>query len=247
MKRSSWYIWLAVVLIVTSIIIFIANYLIFHNLEEEMFLFMEELAFIPLEVLIVTLIIDRLLGEREKRTRFEKLNMVIGAFFTDVGSKLLGMFISIDSNTDSIRKKMMLTADWEEKEFSTAKDSLSDYQPVILLKPSDLIYLKEFLLQKRDFILRLLENQNLLENESFTDLLWAVSHLNEEISSRKDIVSLAKPDLDHLANDMRRAYIALIGQWLDYMRHLQKKYPYLYSLSVRLNPFNPDAKAEIAS
>jgi hypothetical protein len=30
-------------------------------------------------------------------------------------------------------------------------------------------------------------------------------------------------------------------EWLSYMHHLRKTYPYLFSLSMRTNPFNPDA------
>jgi voltage-gated potassium channel len=44
---------------------------------------------------------------------------------------------------------------------------------------------------------------------------------------------------------MNRAYVALTGQWLDYMLHLRRDYPYLYSLATRTNPFNEKASAEI--
>jgi len=48
-----------------------------------------DVAFVPIEVLLVTLIIHRLLSEREKRTRLEKLNMVIGAFFSEMGTDVI--------------------------------------------------------------------------------------------------------------------------------------------------------------
>jgi hypothetical protein len=44
---------------------------------------------------------------------------------------------------------------------------------------------------------------------------------------------------------MKRAFSALVNVWLGYMHHLKKEYPYLYSLAVRTNPFNPEARAEI--
>jgi hypothetical protein len=37
----------------------------------------------------------------------------------------------------------------------------------------------------------------------------------------------------------------LISQWVDYMKHLKKNYPYLFSLAIRINPFNPDASAVV--
>jgi voltage-gated potassium channel len=87
----------------------------------------------------------------------------------------------------------------------------------------------------------------LLEHETFTDLLWAVFHLTEELASRPALTALPDPDLDHLSGDMGRAYGLLASQWLDYMRHLESAYPYLFSLAVRLNPFDPDAEAVIGA
>jgi hypothetical protein len=37
----------------------------------------------------------------------------------------------------------------------------------------------------------------------------------------------------------------LISQWVDYMKHLKKNYPYLFSLAIRINPFIPDASAVV--
>ena len=44
---------------------------------------------------------------------------------------------------------------------------------------------------------------------------------------------------------MKRAYVLLIREWLDYMSHLRTDYPYLYSLAVRTNPFDPEASPEV--
>ena len=98
---------------------------------------------------------------------------------------------------------------------------------------------------KRDFLLRLLENPNLLEHDSFTDLLWAVFHLTEELSHRVDVKQLPEADYEHLSGDIERAYRLIISEWLDYMKHLKSNYPYLFSLSIRTNPFDQDASPEV--
>ena len=105
--------------------------------------------------------------------------------------------------------------------------------------------LKSFLVGKRGFLLGLLENPNLLEHETFTDLLWAVFHLTEELASREDVRQLADTDYAHLSGDIKRAYVLLISEWVDYMKHLKDHYPYLFSLAIRTNPFDPDASVEI--
>jgi hypothetical protein len=67
----------------------------------------------------------------------------------------------------------------------------------------------------------------------------------EELDSREDVHALTRPDLEHIAGDIKRAYVILIMEWLSYIRHLKKEYPYLFSLAVRTNPFDPDASVMV--
>ena len=89
--------------------------------------------------------------------------------------------------------------------------------------------------------MRLLNNPNLLEHDSFTDLLWAVFHLTAELAHRKDLGSLPETDCEHIAGDIKRAYSSLAHEWLNYMKHLKNNYPYLFSLAIRTNPFDVNA------
>jgi hypothetical protein len=86
-----------------------------------------------------------------------------------------------------------------------------------------------------------LENPTLLEHESFTELLRSVFHLTEELANREALTQLPDTDYQHLAGDIKRAYILLVHQWFDYMKHLKDNYPYLFSLAMRANPFDRDA------
>ena len=105
--------------------------------------------------------------------------------------------------------------------------------------------LRDFLREKKDFFLRILENPNLLEHEKFTNTLWAVLHLAEELTCRKSLQNLPRTEYAHLAGDMGRAYKSLISEWLTYMIHLKTHYPYLFSLAIRINPFDPQATPEV--
>ena len=105
--------------------------------------------------------------------------------------------------------------------------------------------LQAFLVGKRGFLLRLLENPNLLEHESFTNLLWAVFHLADELGHREEIGRVPDTDHEHMLGDITRAYELLAAEWLSYMRHLQANYPYLFSLAMRTNPFDPHASPEV--
>lgn len=243
--KVNWKIQLGIILIIASLLLYLLGYLIFVDPGAELFYFIEGLAFLPLEVLLVTLIIDNLLTRQEKRLRLEKMSMVIETFFSEVGSELLRMFLRFDRSAIEIRGKLDLTQDWKDEQYFEVKQSLRSHAYDISIESGSLEDLRRFLVKEREFLLRLLENPNLLEHESFTELLRATFHLIEELISRKDLRALSKADQDHIANDLKRAYALLIAQWIDYMLHLKRDYPYLYSLAVRTNPFNLNSSAEI--
>jgi len=241
MKHFRWQILLGLSLIVLSIFFYLIHYAIFRDPHHIFIYMVGDIAFVPIEVLLVTLIIHRLLNEREKRGRLEKLNMVIGAFFSEIGADLLVYFSNFDPKLDKIRKELILSDDWSEKEFFSLSKRLKNYDYRVDIQKVDLEDLKSFLLKKRNFLLRLLENPNLLEHESFTELLRAVFHLTEELAKRDDLRRLPDTDYEHLGGDITRVYVLIVHQWLDYMKHLKDNYPYLFSLAMRTNPFDQDA------
>lgn len=245
MKRLNWQILLGLSLILLSTILYFIHYAIFRNVYHIFIFLIGDIAFVPIEVLLVTLIIHRVLSAREKRSRFKKLNMVIGAFFSEMGTHLLEMLSEFNPNPGKVKNDLIIGTNWSNKEFSVINKRLKGYDYDIDSKKGDLGELKSFLVEKRGFLLGLLENPNLLEHESFTDLLWAVFHLTEELASRKDLRQLPDTDYAHLSGDMKRSYGLLISEWLAYMQHLKDNYPYLFSMAIRTNPFDPNASVEV--
>lgn len=245
MKNIKWQIILGVSLVALSAIFYIIHYAIFRDAHHIFLYLVGDIAFVFIEVLLVTIIIHEVLAIREKRLLLEKMNMVIGSFFSEVGKDLLKIFASFDPQSERIRQSLVVTDRWTPGQFFDVSKSLKEYRHDIDIARSDVPGLKQFLVGKREFLLRLLENQNLLEHDSFTELLMAVFHLTEELESRADLVQLSEPDQKHLVNDMRRAYSLLISEWLDYMKHLKDNYPYLFSFAMRTNPFDPEATPEI--
>jgi hypothetical protein len=241
MKRFSWEFRFAIYLIALSAVLYLIHFAWYRDIHHIVFWSLTDLAFLPISVLFVTLVINRLLVMREKRAMLEKLNMVIGAFFSEVGTYLLTYFSDFDPGLDNIKKKLVVTKDWSEREFLEVGKSLRSHDYEIDIKRVNLEDLRSFLVGKRNFLLRLLENPNLLEHESFTELLRAAFHLTEELEKRKDFKKLPGSDIEHLAGDMKRAYILVAKEWLDYMKYLKNNYPYLFSLAMRTNPFDETA------
>ena len=184
---------------------------------------------------------DILLNKREQRIRMEKLNMVIGIFFSEIGTKLLAYLSNADPDVDTLRKDLIVRSDSTDQDFLSVSQRLSKYHYHVDIQKIDLEDLRSFLKQNGNLLMRLLENPNLLEHESFTDLLRAVLHLKEELMSRDNLHQLPDTDYAHLAGDAKRAYTLLGHQWLEYMKHLKNNYPYLFSLAMRTNPFDREA------
>lgn len=245
MKKLRRQIALGASLIALSVLMYIFQIGVFHDERDTFFYLLQDLAFVPIQVLLVTVIVDQVLRLREKAAMLNKLNMVIGTFFSEVGTRLLKSFSGFDHHIDRIRPEMVVKGDWTDRRFNRVLADLQQYDYRIDVQKGDLPGLKLFLGGKRDFLLRLLENQNLLEHETFTELLWAVFHLTEELDARADLTKLSAADREHLAVDIRRAYVILISEWISYMRHLKKEYPHLFSLAVRTNPFDENASVSL--
>jgi len=171
--------------------------------------------------------------------------MVIEAFFSEVGGELLKIVSDFDTKSSEITQDLIITNESFEKDFLKICKNVENHTYNIDSKRGDFENVKNFLKEKRQFLLNLLENPNLLEHESFTNLLWAVFHLTEELTLRKSLNELPETDYQHLEGDMKRAYHLLIIEWLNYMKHLKTDYPYLFSLAVRTNPFDENASVEV--
>ena len=157
------------------------------------------------------------------------------------------IFSDFDPDLDKIREELIVTKDWSGKEFFKVSKRLKRYDYDIRMNKEFLNNLRDFFSHKIGFLLRLLENPNVLEHESFTELLRAVFHLAEELTARKDLLKLPDTDYKHLAGDIKRAYRILVYQWLDYMKYMKGSYPYLFSLAVRQNPFDQNASPIVLS
>ena len=245
MKKIIGQITAAVVLIMVSAAVFFAHFEVYHDRKFIIDWLLGSLAFLPISVLVVSLILDRIIASREKEMLLHKLNMVIGAFFSEAGNGLLKLLVKHASIGSDIKPSLLINGKWGRSDFKNASANLRGYMYGFEADKINLVELCRFLSSKRSFLLRLLENQNLLEHETFTDLLWAVFHVTEELESRKNLKKLPAPDKIHISGDIQRAFVILVVQWVGYMGHLKEQYPYLFSLAVRTNPFDAKARAEV--
>ena len=230
----------AVALVLTSVLVCLVTWRIFGKPEEIAFWLLMETAFLPIQVLLVGLIIERLLARHERSQRLRKMNMVIGTFFSELGTGLLGDLAASLENRQEVLPALAVRGDWTAADFRKAIEHAATVEWRVSAERLDLAALRARLTESRDLLVLLLANPNLLEHERFTDLMWAVFHLMEELAARPSLENLPKTDREHLAGDAKRVCSHLAGEWLRYCRHLQQAYPYIFSIMVRTHPLQPN-------
>lgn len=245
MSKLNWYVVAGIALIVAFALGLLALILGFHRTYDTLFYLLVDLTFLPIQVLLVTLVINRLLQIRERTELEQKVNIVIGIFFSEMGNELLRYFSLFDTHLEEMREIVQVKPNWTNRDFAMMRKRLDQHKYTIDCRCADLNDLKRLLEEKREFALGILANPSLLENVSFTQLLWAIAHLAQELELRPDLDHLPDSDYDHLGNDMRRAYVLTVMEWLSYVRRLRDRQPYMLSLIVRMNPFSAHPSAVV--
>jgi hypothetical protein len=226
-----------IVLLILSALIYTVQLIYFRKAGDTLFYILQDLAFLPLQIAVVTLIIGKIINEREKRERLSKINMMISAFFSEVGTELIKFMASFTENSAVSYGKLDVSAQWTAKDFSEANDFIRNYSIRALCPAAYLKDLKDLLNNKRLYLYIMLSNPTLLEHESFTDMLLAVFHKSDELTARSEFESLPESDIIHLNADISRAFTAVVSHWLQYMKHIKNDYPYLFSIEMRRNIF----------
>jgi uncharacterized membrane protein len=176
-------------------------------------------------------------NRRERESRMHKLNMVIGLFFSELGTALLTVLSDADPRKDQIKDILRVEGDWTAEDFARVRRQMLDQPAELEAEAVDLAEIDALVSGDRRFVVGLLENPAVMEHEEFTDVLWATFHLIDELDAREDIASLPRFDRAHIIGDTQRIYKLLRTQWLQYMEHMQRYYPYLFARAVRSNPF----------
>ena len=94
--KIGWRIYFGLLLIALSALLYLVHFYLFHNLAYIEIYGLGDVAFLPIEVLLVVLVVDWIISRQEKRSQLAKLNMVIGVYFSEVGTPLLKAFSDFD-------------------------------------------------------------------------------------------------------------------------------------------------------
>ncbi|WP_319579049.1 hypothetical protein [uncultured Methanospirillum sp.] len=244
-SNRNWLILFAVSLLCSSMLLFLLHYGIFHDAHHILVYTLHDIAFLPIEVLLVTLILHQMLERQATKNKLNKLNMVIGVFFSELGTPLMRFFSSHDPQYQEKKHFYSSINTWNHALYASKLREAKKSAYQVQISCADLIELRAILIEKEDFLVRILENPTLLEHEAFTDVLQAVFHLTEELKHRGDCSDLPDSDIRHLSGDITRGYSHMIPVWISYLEYLKINYPYLFSLAARTNPFTEKEDAVV--
>lgn len=231
------------IVLAPSALLYVLHYLLFRDVRDVEFYTLMDLAFLPIQAILVSLVLETFLSRRELGARTKKLGMVSGAFFSELGDGLLSLLADLDPRREERLSALSVNQAWEGRDFQAAARDSASLGSTLELDPGSLRSLSVYISARRDFLLRLIENPLLLDHEVLTDSLMAIFHVHDELRQRPDLASLPPSDLAHLRLDLERAYAALLAARLVHLEALKSSYPFLYSLALRTNPLvkNRDA------
>lgn len=216
-----------------SITFLIAQLIIFKRTYDTFFYIFQDLIFLPINAIIVSFILGNMIKENEKKERKSKISILINEFYAESGEDIIIWLNSFIVDLNAVSNCVDIKTHWSATDFLKVTKNVPaiDIKFNITEKGLDGLYIK--LLAKKHNILRLFENQSILEHDQFTEMLWSVYHLFEELRNRNNLPDLNEKDIEHIKVDMKRAYTALVKEWVIYMQNLKSSYPYLFSLSLR--------------
>ncbi len=191
--------------------------------------FLLHLAFLPLHALGIGLVLDGLLSFREQRTRLKKMSMLLGIFFRQVGVDLFVLMAAMVENRDEFDEQVMVQPEWNPRRFRMAEAAVRTTRFRIRTDRRLLAELVRTLREKEGAILEMTRSPHLLEFEDFHHGLISLFHLIEELHFHPDWAELGPASLDHLAQDITKALKALAVLWLQYLQHLKRHHPVLFS------------------
>lgn len=237
MKKYNSIVKIGAVLFALSAVLYFINYLMFGDAHHLFVVFAEELAYMPIYIFIILVVAEKALRSREKEEMARKTNALVGTFFTEVGYELIRIMTKYDKDCDRVKNELKDIENWDVAKTKVFLNSVDQHKYCAPKGTDDLVIIKELMLQKKDFMLELMSNSSLIEKDEFSDLLLAANHILEEFKTRGEISGFDEAAVGHLHVDVERAYRHLIKSWVLYMMHLEKEYPYLHKLALRVNPF----------
>ena len=115
-SQVNWKIKFAIVMFILAVIIFLARFLIFGDGEEIIAYLWKHIGFIPIDILIVALVLEEIMGRKEHEAILEKIDMLMGTFFSEIGNDLINELSKVNQNKAKTEDLKAIRS-WDEKDY----------------------------------------------------------------------------------------------------------------------------------
>lgn len=233
MKKKTYL--LGTFLIGLSVLLHSLHFYIFRDIHHILVYLLGDIAFIPLEVFFVSLVLDKMIEKREHKQVVKKINMIVGLFYQELGNKLLSEIVKADVNLGY--NDANIDFEWDDARYKKLEQDIINHNHEINISHVNLDKINHMISEHQQLITNIITNPVIHEHERFTDVLMSIFHLYEELKQRS-LSNLKDHDYQHLKVDIERVYKNLTHSWIEYLKYLQVEYPYLFSSAITNNPFN---------
>ena len=201
--------------------------LLFHDLRNRELYIMQDLAFIRISIAITTVVVGNIVARRSREIMLhytQELN-VRTMFFSDIGRILMKKINAISEPSIPVYSgKGMSVQKQQEIIRSTAAAVHTDRDTYE--------FIRAFLNEKKQDLITLSGNNNLMDQDDFTQLLGGLFHLLDEFSLRGSFEELSESDISHMNDDFARVLI-LLGTNLAASAEFQRKhFPDFYQKAI---------------
>lgn len=228
---------LILLLLCASALLYAIHYLIFRDLHHLAIFGLHELAFVPLEVILVTLGLDQLVEKTHREEARSKVSIIETLYFNESGGTMLRYLTSFDPDAVRLRELLQVTEDWRSSDFRQAIRQLKSYPFLLDLDRIDFFGLHYHLSQRHEYYRSMLENPALTQSEAFTEMIMKIYLLWEELDGRTNLYQLPEKDRSYLAELLHEIYRELTEYWLDNVYNHSIHNRFRLHRAVESNPF----------
>lgn len=228
---------LILLLLCASALLYAIHYLIFRDLHHLAIFGLHELAFVPLEVILVTLGLDQLVEKTHREEARSKVSIIETLYFNESGGTMLRYLTSFDPDAARLRELLQVTQDWRSSDFRQAIRQLKSYPFLLDLERIDFFGLHYHLSQRHEYYRSMLENPALTQSEAFTEMIMKIYLLWEELDGRTNLYQLPEKDRSYLAELLHEIYRELTEYWLDNVYNHSIHNRFRLHRAIESNPF----------
>jgi len=215
-------------LILLSFIIYGLQILIFRDFRTTAFYFLQDMAFMPITIAIVTFAVGGLINENTRKEQLSKTRMLTSSFFTEIGTGLMLVMLEPVQNKPDINKLAVRSAG-TDAEVQKIQQHIQEADIVYALDEATYMTTKQRILEEQTAILVMASNPMILEHECFTEMLWSIMHLTDEFRLRGDYQDLSAKDIEHLNVDFIRVLRLMMINWVSNAKYIKDTYPEYYA------------------